>query len=140
MWSLEEIIAKLRAPRRDALVPEREPAAADLLRRTVRAGAVELPILNLAGLWALRALAAADGNDAEELIKVLWVLRHQNDDRILAVADAPPSAAELAAVGRDVDLGSLADYVAALEAMLALVSKKKTAAAPPTKASPLSAC
>lgn len=125
MWPLEKILTRLRAGR----APGRAPApftAADLARRTVRAGAVELPILNLAGLWALRALAPAEDNEADGFIKILWVLRHQHDDRIADAAARPPSAEELAAVAREIDLVSLPDYVAALDAMLALVSKKKT--------------
>jgi len=136
MWPLEQILSRLHSGRIPAAGPRQPYAAADLARRVVRAGAVELPILNLAGLWALRALAADDGNDADGLIKILWVLRHQHDDRIADAAVRPPSAEELAAVAREVDLASLPDYVAALEAMLALVSKKKTpppAAATATK-------
>jgi hypothetical protein len=126
MGPLEQILTRLRAGRSPATGPRSPYTAADLARRTVRAGAVELPILNLAGLWALRALAPDDGNEADGLVKILWVLRHQHDDRIADAAVRPPSAEELAAVAREVDLASLPDYVAALEAMLAFVSKKKT--------------
>ena len=124
MQPLSQILARLSRGRRPS--PERAPyAAPDLVRRVVRAGAVELPILNLAGLWALRALVAEDGNDADGLIKLLWILRHQQTDRMLDIAAHPPSPEELAAVARAVDLVSLPDYVAALDAMLELVSKKK---------------
>ncbi len=131
MWPLTEIRERLNASARKGGAREGGYAAADLVRRTVRAGAVELPILNLAGLWALRALAPEGGDDAENLLKTIWVLRNQHTDRILNVAAEPPTAAELAALGRAIDLSTLADYVAALEEMLALIAKKKSAGPAP---------
>jgi hypothetical protein len=73
----------------------------------------------------LRALAADEHNDADALVKILWVLRHQNEDRIFDVAAKPPAPEELAAVARGVDVASLPDYVAALDAMLDILIKKK---------------
>ncbi len=139
MNAFADLVAKLRAGRARPR-PEGAPAAADLVRKTVRAGRVELPILNLAGLWALQAISRDGDDDAGNLLRILWVLRHQSTDRILSAAAEPPAAAELAAVGREIDLAALGDYVAALEEMLALVSKKKTGAAtsPATTAPPSS--
>jgi len=129
MGPIEKLIAKLN----ELTAARRRPAAArctagDLVRRKVRAGAVELPILNLAGLWALRALARDEGDDAGNLLRIIWVLENQESDRILDAAANPPTSAELAAVGRRVDLASLGDYVEALETMLAAASKKKARA------------
>lgn len=101
--------------------------ALDLVRKTVKHGRAELPILNLAGLWALRRLDCARGDDPAALLKILWVLRHQEEERVLNVEDDPPAPAELAAIGREVDIASLGDYVAALDKMFSLLEKKTPA-------------
>lgn len=127
VFKLQELINKIRGqtPTAPRGCETRGFCPEDLVRRTVRAGKVELPILNLAGLWALRQLVADDGDDAANILKVLWVLRHQHTDRILDVVANAPTPAELAALGREIDLASLADYLRALEEMFALLSKKK---------------
>ncbi len=134
MRPIDRIREKLKGARghrgAESHPPDGGYAAADMLRRRVRAGDVELPILNLAGLWALRTLVSENGDDADALLKIIWVLHNQESDRILEVATAPPSSAELAALGRTIDLATLPDYLAALAEMLSLVSKKKAAAAP----------
>ena len=126
MPTFQEIRERLKAAFAPGAGRPRPFAPGDLIRRRVRVGAAELPILNLAGLWALRALTT-EGDDARNLLVTIWVLRHQDTDRIADVAAQPPTAAELAALGREIDLVSLPDYAAALEEMLSLVAKKKAA-------------
>ena len=72
----------------------------------------------------MRRLGCQEGDDPAALIKILWVLRHQQEERVLDVEDDPPTPAELAAVGREVDIASLGDYVAALDKMFSLLEKK----------------
>jgi hypothetical protein len=99
--------------RTDGLAPE------DMVRRTVKVGSTELPILNLNGLWALRKLLDGGKNEAEAMLTIVWVLLNQHRPGLVDdVADGIPKA-ELVELACEIDLTTAADVLAAFEEMVA---------------------
>jgi len=99
--------------------------ALNLSRKTVTKQGVTLPIPNLNALMAIRTLTAGEKDEMRALLSVVWVLRLQGEERILEVADNPPSAKELAELGREIGADDLPNYVACLQEILSLLGGKK---------------
>jgi len=122
---LTEKLRKLTTREREALgemseeVSSSAPAPEDVIRRTVKAGSAELPILNLNGLWALRKLLRDDTNEAEAMLTIVWVLRNQHRPELVDVVAGGAPKDELAALACEIDLAAAADILAAFEAMVA---------------------
>jgi hypothetical protein len=122
---LTEAFRKLTNREREALNEMRDeartpgPAPEDMVRRTVKVGSTELPILNLNGLWALRKLLDDDKNEAEAMLTIVWVLLNQHRPGLVdEVADGIPKD-ELAELACDMDLTTAADVLTAFEKMVA---------------------
>ncbi|MCP4231264.1 MAG: hypothetical protein GY771_14100 [bacterium] len=95
-----------------------EPKPEDLTAKTLRHGDVELPIINLNGLWALRKLMEQERDDVESLLLLLWVLRNQHRADLMRIISDGIDDAELTQLASAIDVGQLNDYLAALEEMM----------------------
>jgi hypothetical protein len=122
---LTETLRKLTNREREALSEMRDevrtpgPVPEDMVRRTVKVGSTELPILNLNGLWALRRLLNGDKNEAEAMLTIVWVLLNQHRPGLVdEVANGIPKA-ELRELACEIDLTTAADVLAAFEEMVA---------------------
>ena len=127
---LTETLRKLTNREREALSEMSEevrssgPAPEDMLRRTVKVGSAEIPILNLNGLWALRKLLGDDTNEAEAMLTIVWVLRNQHRPELVDnIADGVPKN-EFSALACEIDLAAAADILAAFEEMIAPFGEK----------------
>ena len=122
-----EILKNLR--RKDKIAGEKarrgEPTAEDITAKTIRHGEVDLPVINLNGLWALRKLMCEERDDVESLLLLLWVLKNQHrPDLSREVAEGVDNV-ELASLASSIDLEQLGDYLAALEEMMEGVGSGK---------------
>jgi hypothetical protein len=98
----------------------------NLSRKSVAFGGIELPLPNLNALCAIRTLTAENkGDELQQLLAMIWVLRHQQEDRILEVGDRPPTSGELAEVGREISGKDLPKYCACLQEMFLLLGEGK---------------
>jgi len=100
--------------------------ALNLSRKTVAVDGVELPLPNLNALCAIRTLTGENkGDELQKLLAIIWVLRHQQEDRILEVGERPPTACELAEIGREISTQDLPKYCACLQEMFLLLDEKR---------------
>lgn len=101
-------------------------SALNLSRKTVTVEGVSLPLPNLNALSAIKVLTTGGEDDElHSLLTTIWVLRRQEEDCILQVADNPPSPQELAELGREISADDLPKYVACLQEMFSLLGGKK---------------
>jgi len=122
-----EILKKLRRKNKtvDKKVRRGEPKAEDISAKTIRYGEVDLPIINLNGLWALRKLMREERDDVESLLLLLWVLKNQHRPGLSQEVAEGVDNAELAKLASSIDIEQLGDYLAALEEMMQGVSTGK---------------
>lgn len=136
---LTETLRKLTNREREALNEMRDevrtpgPVPEDMVRRTVKVGSTELPILNLNGLWALRRLLNGDKNEAEAMLIIVWVLLNQHRPGLVdEVAGGIPKD-ELTELACEIDLTTAADVLAAFEEMVAPFGEKNAAERVPAR-------
>ena len=122
-----EILKKLRRKNKtvDKKVRRGEPTAEDIAAKTIRCGEVDLPVINLNGLWALRKLMREERDDVESLLLLLWVLKNQSRANLSQEVAEGVDKAELAKLASSIDLEQLGDYLAALEEMMQGVGSGK---------------
>jgi hypothetical protein len=90
----------------------------DLTAKTISRNEVELPIINLNGLWALRRLLSEERDDIESLLLLLWVLRNQHRADLTQVVSDGVDETELAHLALAINIEQLNDYLGALEKMM----------------------
>lgn len=117
---MKEILKKLRRKSKASGEEARRgiPKAEDVAAKTIRCGGVELPVINLNGLWALRKLMAEERDDVESLLLLLWVLDNQHRPGLAEEVAEGVDPTELAKLASSIDLERLGDYLAALEEMM----------------------
>jgi len=76
-------------------------------------------------MWALRQLLSGDNDDVESLLMIIWVLFNQHREDLLEVIEEGVDRSELTSIAIEIDINELADYISAIEEMMAEVGGGK---------------
>lgn len=119
----EDLVESLRTMARKDADPQDD--AIDLVRRTVSYGHATVPIANLRALLIISKVCGnMSSDDPATLLTILWILQHQNEERVLDVLEQPVDIGDLADLAAAISLFDLPDYIAALDKMFGLARGK----------------